>query len=461
MVNFFRDADRLRWAVFILFLVLCFLGGGGSRPDIQSLLYLRPLAILCVAALLIIPGRIDCRSVQTPLLMLAAFALIMATQLIPLPAGIWMQLPGHERFAEAAEAAGIAQPWRPLSISPDLTLNSIAALAVPLVGFVAAATISGQRFYKLLPVLIGASLLSALLAIIQLAQGPESSFYLYRITNAGAGVGFFANRNHQAIFMALTFPMLALWAAVGPRPKNKLFRLWIAFIISLLLIATILVSGSRAGLALGAAGLAFAYFQLRGLGLAPFVSVGGVWYKPLRWAFWIAGISLVAAAALLSRAAALERIISTNLGEARARDLPLLIDIGSDFYPLGSGIGTFDPLFRIYERHSDLEPEYLNHAHNDLLELWITGGLPALLLLGGFILWWARSSWNAFRPSDSFSLRRGFGRLGAIFILLLLLGSLVDYPVRTPILALLMALSCAWLSLSVHDPSERKWRICK
>ncbi|MEO8137451.1 MAG: hypothetical protein ABI831_26155, partial [Betaproteobacteria bacterium] len=38
-------------------------------------------------------------------------------------------------------------------------------------------------------------------------------------------------------------------------------------------------------------------------------------------------------------------------------------------------------------------------------------------------------------------------RLGAAMILLLFIASLVDYPLRTPIMAALFSIACGWLSV--------------
>ena len=57
-----------------------------------------------------------------------------------------------------------------------------------------------------------------------------------------------------------------------------------------------------------------------------------------------------------------------------------------DFLPTGIGFGAFDPAFRVFEPDSSLSPLYLNHAHNDLVELALTGGIAALLMFALFLL---------------------------------------------------------------------------
>src|SRR5688572_22475659 len=118
--------------VFIAFFALSFLGGGASRGDVLSLLYLRPAAILAIAALLILPIDRDWRTYRSLLLMLGAFAALLVLQLVPLPPALWAQLPGRGAFEAAATAAGQPQPWRPLSLTPERTAQSLLALLFPL-----------------------------------------------------------------------------------------------------------------------------------------------------------------------------------------------------------------------------------------------------------------------------------------------------------------------------------------
>ncbi len=51
---------------------------------------------------------------------------------------------------------------------------------------------------------------SALLGLLQLANGPGSSLYFYEETNRTEAVGFFANRNH---FAAMIYCITVMAAA--------------------------------------------------------------------------------------------------------------------------------------------------------------------------------------------------------------------------------------------------------
>jgi O-antigen ligase len=120
----------------------------------------------------------------------------------------------------------------------------------------------------------------------------------------------------------------------------------------------------------------------------------------------------------------------------------------AEFMPVGSGFGSFDPVFRGFEPDSSLDVRFFNHAHNDLLELAISGGAIALLLLAVFVVWWIVRSWAAFRPYRNRARSALVARAGAIMIAILFLASLVDYPLRTPLMAAIFAVAAAWLARS-------------
>ena len=445
--------QRLRFALFVGLIGLCFIGGGASRDDAMSLLYLRPAAILLGAAMLLLPGPVELRAVRVPLFLFLALAAVMALQLVPLPPDLWTALPGRASFAEAMNIAGAPQPWRPVSIAPDLTLNSLASMVVPLAALLGFATLDREQRLALLPVLLAAAFLSALLGMAQMAGGESSWLRPYRITNRDSAVGLFANRNHQAALLAIAFPMLAVWAATSIGPlKRRGMRLVVAAGLGVFLVPTILVTGSRAGLVLG--GLAAACAWLLYVNEAPGAGRRfGARRTTLLGVAAILLMTLLFSYAAFQRAESLQRVLEADFqGEGRWQNLGLLTDLATAQLPLGSGFGTFDPLFRIHEPLDALSPFYLNHAHNDLLELAITGGAPGLLLLLAAMAWLTAGSVKAFRPRWPRGAEVAHARLGAVAIALLLVWSLVDYPLRTPFLATVLAIAAGWLGGSRAVP---------
>ena len=129
------------------------------------------------------------------------------------------------------------------------------------------------------------------------------------------------------------------------------------------------------------------------------------------------------------------------------------------FWPLGSGMGTFVPVYGIFEQPEDVHLNfYVNHAHNDLLEVWLEAGVAGLAFIGAFVLWllrriyvlWWRNASTGFRETDLL-----LARAASIAVLLLLMHSLVDYPLRTGAMMTLFAFVCA-LTIEPLAPGERE-----
>jgi O-antigen ligase len=77
----------------------------------------------------------------------------------------------------------------------------------------------------------------------------------------------------------------------------------------------------------------------------------------------------------------------------------------------------------------------VNHVHNDYIELILETGLPGLLLMIAFILWWVQRAiviWRA--PTIDH-----YARAATIASAAIMLHSLVDYPLRTTSVATLFA----------------------
>jgi len=62
------------------------------------------------------------------------------------------------------------------------------------------------------------------------------------------------------------------------------------------------------------------------------------------------------------------------------------------FFPFGSGIGSFERVYQTFERPHEITNELINNAHNDWLELLLEGGLPAGLIMAAWVLWLIRKS---------------------------------------------------------------------
>lgn len=443
--------EAARFWLFAAFVLLCAFTGGSARIDVPGLLLLRPAAVLILGALLLWPGRVDYTCVRAPLLMLGVLALIMLAQLVPLPPFIWESLPGRDFIVSGLRDVGIAPAWRPLTLSPDRTLNALLALLPPLVALVAIAGMGAWGSARIVEVVLALALASALFGALQISGGAHSMLYFYRYTHDGLPVGLFANRNHEAAFLALSLPFLRIWAMrAGGRPDRKRFRAIVATLAAALLVLMILVCGSRAGFALMWVGLAGAWLivppRFKGQGARKRLLLGG--------AVGLGVGLLVATALFANRAFTLDRLAEAKIAEdGRFSYLPVIVRMVLDAAPTGFGFGTFDPVNRAYEPDNLLSAVYFNHAHNDLLEILMDGGIPAACLLAVFLGWLVMAATRFAHARKGDAEPRVIARACIIAVAIVLLASLVDYPLRTPLIATVFGAFCGIVA--------REWKIAK
>lgn len=424
--------------------------GGASRIDsmAQIPVGLMSAAMIGIGVATLPRGALV--SYRLPLAFLAACLLIVAAQLVPLPPAIWTSLPGHAVYRGAAEAAGITQPWRPVSISPDLTWAALVGVLTPVAAIIAFSVVSRERSRVLIPALLCAAIATTVLGLAQLGGGAGSPLRYYAVTNADAPVGFFANRNHFAFFLAMMVPLLAVWARAGREARRRRvsksaimleLRPTLALAGLGLLVPMILLSGSRAGMAMAGALLAPSVLLL----------LDG---RPLRFdrrtvAYALGGLGLVGAAVvttiLAARATAVARLVEEDpTADLRAKYVQPSIEAIWTFFPFGSGFGTFDPVFRRFEPYERLGPKYGNHAHNELLELPIEGGVFAIALMVILASWCAYASWRIW-VGRAGSRGDDLAKLGSLIAATLLVASVGDYPLRTPFFAALFTLAIVWM----------------
>jgi hypothetical protein len=449
-------APEAQFYVFVAFFVIVVFTGGGSRDDVQSLLLLRPLAVLFCAYALIVKAPEKWNERMFPLFTLGALLALMVLQLIPLPPSIWTEIPGRQIFAEIADIAGIDQPWRPLTLSPSRTLNSLFSLTVPIAAMMLYLNLDREYRKRAIPLVIILCAISAAWAIFQLTGPARGPLYTYRITNFGTGVGLFANRNHQAVILASAILMLGWYAAsLKPSVRHATLKFYGSIVTILVFVPLIFVTGSRAGLILMVPALIlalfFLYFGDRGArrsskkGSSPRRKSKLFSGRRVILAASISAIAgLVVLSVLLSRSLAFDRLLGdSDLGELRVEVLPTLVTMLKDYLPWGSGFGSFEHVYKIYEPQELLGPTYLNQAHNDWLQYPIEGGVPALLIAISALIWFAMRFLILTRNWRVAASVKYQGLACAAVLLFLLAGSIGDYPLRVPtIMAMFAVLAC-------------------
>jgi O-antigen ligase len=447
-VNFLMRIDFLFGATAVL-LVTSLALGGGTKSGLPSdgVLQLAALPLLWVSLARWLEAPAD-RRPRWVLPFLGAIAGLFVIQLIPLPPSLWTRLPGRELVADAFELLNRPLPWRALSVAPFSTSSGLLSLIPASALFLAIAALDRDERRRLVDMLLGFSLVSVLLGLTQIAQGPNSPLRLFTETNATDAVGFFANRNHFAalLYCAILFASARLLDAERSACSHPRLEIRFAsFILHLAGATTIVVllageamARSRAGIVLAAVAVfgSFALSYSRGQNRR-----GGSSRR-----------SLFAATAV-ALAISLQFTFTRMLGrfdDGIAEDGRWIIArrtiaAAIDHSPLGVGLGAFVPVYASYERPQDtLINAYVNHAHNDFLEIWLESGLVAPLLVCVFVAWWSARSFALWRDTRAKVHEIDpYARAATIIVALLLTHSFVDYPLRTSAMMAVLALACA------------------
>lgn len=422
------------------------LGGGSARADVIFLVPVRLAAIIGTVVLLLLIPKERLRLQRAPLLFAGLAASIIALELIPLPPSIWTSLPGREPYAALSGIADLGAVWRPFTLSPDLTWNALLSLIPPLFFLIAIPVLGRRARNWILMGLLVTILASGFLGLLQVAGGTESPLRYYPISNNTSGIGFFANRNHEAVFLAMGIPLSIWWALkedAGPRPG----RLALAGASILFLLTAALTTQSRTGSLIVLASVVLtAVFALR-------QNRAG-----RRGILWIGG-SMVVAAALAGVAfttwAANRQTIEDATGDLRIAILPESIEAMKTFFPVGAGFGAFVDVFPRFESADDLGPNYVNHTHSEVTQIMIEGGVVSVFLLLLVVLWLARAIWRAWRPGESRGSLSAEARLCTILMTFPLVASITDYPLRTPLMASAFAVIAVLLS-SAPEMARRR-----
>lgn len=428
-------------------LVFSFAFGGASQNHALrlALVELASLPLLVLAAGRMIRTGLW-REHRFALGILAAVVAIPLIQAIPLPPAIWTNLPGRDQMVLALELVGVAPGWAPLSMAPDRTWGSILALAPPAAFFLAVLTMSPLQRRRAVELSIAAAIAGILLGAAQLAVGGDR-LYLWDWGQPGWVRGFFANRNHLASLLLIVLPFaLVFGAATLRRRDRKTSALWLGALFAGLVVVALAAIRSRAGITLLAPVLLVSL-------LAAWIAAGRG--RPGPGLLVLVGSigAALTVVAVLALPPILARFDTEGTPEVRFERWPLIAETAQTYLPLGSGVGSFNAVYRSVEPLEELDSTFFNQAHNDYVETWLETGWLGIGLILAFMIWYARRSWTAWRapPSRETDLQRA----ASIGIGVLLVHSIVEYPLRTVTLAVVFALCCGLLELAQRPDQTR------
>jgi O-antigen ligase len=422
--------------------------GGVSVPNtVQLAIQSVSSALMILCALWYMRGGFPSPLARLGGLLLLLCFIIVFAQMVPLPPTWWGKLPGREFQIKMLEVLGTNLPWQPLSLTPNATRLTAIALLPAAAGYLAAVSSRPSSRIIHMMVVVLCAFIGLAIGLVQKFQGPDSSFYFYGLQAGLSGItGTFGNRNFFASQLYVTIPIVAA-LAVAAQIKFRLPN-WLVVIFALLYVSILMVglagTGSRAGTALSM--------------LAVFLAVCLV-FRPQNldrsthskgWA----AFTIVAAMLLTSQVGMVSilRLAEGELIDLRGQIFESSWSIAMHFFPVGSGFGSFIPVYQMFETPSVVISSYINHAHNDWLELLMEGGAPAAFAIVMFVMIYITAFSQVLRLQQN-TTDRAIMRAAACVVLLLLIHATVDFGLRTPALLALFGYCCGLATLAKKQHS--------
>ena len=440
---------RFLLPALLAMLVAAWLGGGVTEDEtaIDEWLQLLALPLLVVGAALLAAEFPQDRYRRFGLAAVAAIIAVPLLQLLPVP-GSWWNLPvAREALAADLGQAGVASLRDRWTLSPHATESAVLALLPALAAFVAAMGLQASHRRRLVQALLVLVLFNVGFAFFQAGLPQGSGLRLYPDFDARFG-GLFANTNHQATACIIGM-VLAVALAVEARQRvergeTRPFTPWWYGGMAFGLLLMVPLSTSRAGMAIALPALAAALLFTGALRLSRI-------RRSKRMAALAIGMGMIA---IIGLRAAMGWMAVDESEELRTTMRNATMVIGNAQAPLGSGLGSFVPVFETSSPPSLWLARYVNHAHNEYVQWWLEAGWLGMLVLACVLALLAACGWRILR----LRLRGGNAILAAacfVCICVVLGHSWADYPLRTTTLMATTAALAGLMLAALADAASK------
>lgn len=449
-------------ATLIAGVVLAVAAFGGTEPLSFGIV---ELLFFAVAVWLLLNPRAIAESV--PLIYFAipvALSALVLVQLCPLPAGL-KRFAGNGGYGDIQSTA--------LSIAPYSSRTDLLILLACFVAFFFSYVVNQDRGRKqrLIYALMALGVAEAFYGLAQYLMNVQTIFWYAKKYDVEDATGTYINRNHFAGFLEMLLPFavcLAMYEGeklMGRRKRrhspasspaarraqklagdDKAYAMILWLVVAVVFMAAIVFSRSRMGM-LAAALSVLVVFGLKMLRrkTMPAVLGGAFVALSLSLAIWI-GVRPA-----LSRFENLGQEFSGD--ESRVSMWPGEVKLIAEHPIVGTGLGTFPVAYT--QVQTTFLTKFVNHAHNDYLEIASDLGIPAaLLLFGAIILVLARCIRNFLRGEGKYGPAISLACVGSIVAILL--HSFTDFNLHIPANALLFAviLGLSLATASQNGPAE-------
>ncbi|MER9962681.1 O-antigen ligase family protein [Mesorhizobium sp. M0045] len=392
------------WDKYLLGTVLfvSLLIGGGTASGLYTDTLIEVAAIVSAAAVFSqTPGQ----RIPRPVLWLLVFAVaLMVLQIVPLPAAI---------FNGLRPELLLGTPWvgesrfRFISVGVGRTVECLLYLLAAAAFFLAVLRLRAEQVSALLPFFFMGVICNGLAGAIQYSLSDDVA--IVGLLPFTINAGLFANVNHFSALLFVSIPFVVYYGLFRGHLLSGSFGL-------IALLVLLLAAGSRAGVLIGLA-----------------ITVLSVIFLSARSRVSGFSVLLIFIGLSIYTISAWTKLDAQALDPAfgRGEFARTTIEGIKDNWATGIGFGNFQKAYQIYERAGMIFRQYVNHAHNEYLEIAFEGGALAILLMAGYFV--------MFFAALARVRRDPLQKAAFLSVSFLLIHSLVDYPLRTGALAMTFA----------------------
>nr|WP_029355771.1 O-antigen ligase family protein [Mesorhizobium ciceri] len=393
------------WDKYLLgsVLFISLLIGGGTASGLYTDTLIEVAAIITAAAVF---SQTSGQRIPYTILWLLIFAVaLVILQIVPLPAAILNGLRPELLLGDSWLAG--QSGFRFVSVGVGRTIECLLYLVASAAFFLSVLRLRTEQVKGLLPFFFMGVICNGLAGAIQYSLSDDIA--VEGLLPFTINAGLFANENHFAALLFVSIPFVAYYGLF----RGHLLSGSLGLATLLLLLLAV---GSRAGVLIGLA-----------------ITVLSIVFLSARSR--VSGFSILAVFIGLSvyTIGAWTRIDAEVVDPAfgRGEFARTTIEGIKENLATGVGFGNFQKAYQIYEKEGMIFKQYVNHAHNDYLEIAFEGGVLAILLMMFYFI---------LLLVGLVRIRRDpLQKAAFLSVSFLLIHSLVDYPLRTEALAMTFA----------------------
>lgn len=409
------------------FLIASLMLGGTSQAILFPKLALNVIAISVIAYILATKTREKLRSLlRFPLIIGALFTALFAVYLIPFPASLWSGLSQSEIVLRGYELAQIKPSWRPLSLTPEDTALTLWNFLPPAaIIFIMALDLRSGELKRSFKALMWLGLTMIILGVLQFAS-ISNALYIYKFSTLGLPTGTFSNTNHFGTFLVMLLPISVFQFFRYRKESQRNFNFGLSILLLAAAIPMIVLTDSAAGYLIMPVILILSIITLRKRerDLKPlWIFLATVLVFLLLDFFMHGKISGIALAQIAETGPASRRVIYETIWTQY--DMKALF---------GTGPGSFYDVYLGFENRTTMRTKFVNLAHNDYLQVWLEMGLIGFSIMMSFVFYTAYTL---------IKLVLGDGTriqiAAALSVVAVMIASLVDYPLRTIAICVLLS----------------------